>query len=82
MLSDNKGIKLYINSGRKFEIIFKYVEIKQHPTKQSMDQIKKKTGKITKIFVTTENKSSTYQNVLDVTKSSTYSKIYICKCPY
>lgn len=43
------------------------MEIKQHPTKQSMDQRKKSQGK--KNFVTNENKSTTYQNILDVTKA-------------
>ena len=49
-------------------IFLKYVEIKKHPTKQSMDQ-KKKQSQGKKIFVTNENKSATYQNILDVTKS-------------
>ena len=43
------------------------MEIKQHPTKQSMAQRKKSQGK--KIVVTNENKSATYQNILDVTKA-------------
>lgn len=60
VFSDHKGIKLEFNNGREFKK--KYEEIKQH-TNKIVNGSKKNHKEIRKYFVTSENKSTTYQNL-------------------